>query len=565
MDRQARWILGFWLLFNLLQSAVTELFHDEAYYRVFSRFPDWGYKDHPPVTALLVAAGSELLPGEMGVRLFMVLLTATTLWMARCMVQPDRPLLFWSILLSMPLVHVLGFLAVPDAPLLFGSMLFFMVWKRFLERTDLPSAMALAAVLTFLAYTKYHGALLFLFALLPHPRLLRRREFWAACLLTGAALLPHLIWQFDHDWLSFRYHLRDRAGDAWKFRFVYEYLAGQIALWGPFTSVLLWIAVFRFGKGSPFELSLRSVAAGFLIFFFYQSWRQPTEANWTAPVFLPLLWLGYHYLKERPRAGRWVIGSGLTTLLLLVVLRVWMAWDFVGLKRAMEFHHWKEWTSLVEELAGDVPVVFLDRYQLPSKFAFYSGRKTWCQTTNTDTGSQYDLLYALEEAVQGERVCIVKQHPKPGFDADTIVKETPVGRPLGLRWEEDFRSYNRIRCDLLSPQREFPRDTLVLLPVRIVNPTDRKVTWDTTGARAVTFEYVFILKDRIQRSGLALTEWPVTSLEPGQSVETMIALRTPVAPARYRLRLAWRVKGLFLGKNSGYYYVDVRDDRGKGS
>ena len=103
MDRQARWILGFWLLFNLLQSAVTELFHDEAYYRVFSRFPDWGYKDHPPVTALLVAAGSELLPGEMGVRLFMVLLTATTLWMARCMVQPDRPLLFWSILLSMPL------------------------------------------------------------------------------------------------------------------------------------------------------------------------------------------------------------------------------------------------------------------------------------------------------------------------------------------------------------------------------------------------------------------------------------------------------------------------------
>jgi hypothetical protein len=37
-----------WLLINLIQAGSTELFDDEAYYWIYSRYPDWGYFDHPP-------------------------------------------------------------------------------------------------------------------------------------------------------------------------------------------------------------------------------------------------------------------------------------------------------------------------------------------------------------------------------------------------------------------------------------------------------------------------------------------------------------------------------------
>lgn len=53
---------GLWLLLGLLQAGLTELQDDEAYYWVFSRHLDWGYFDHPPMTALLVKAGYAIFP-----------------------------------------------------------------------------------------------------------------------------------------------------------------------------------------------------------------------------------------------------------------------------------------------------------------------------------------------------------------------------------------------------------------------------------------------------------------------------------------------------------------------
>lgn len=559
MDRITRIVLPLWLGLNLLQAALTELWHDEAYYWVFARYLDWGFKDHPPMTAALVRAGSSLLPGELGVRLFMVLLSTATLYLAWRLVRPARPALFWLLAMAMPVLHLGGFVAVPDVPLLFGTLLFLTVWQRWLEKEDWPMSLALAGVLILLAYTKYHGALLFLFALLPNLHLLRRPRFWLICVLVGLALLPHLWWQYQHDWLTFRYHLKDRAGDAWKLRFVPEYLLGQLAIWGPLTSLFLWIGVFKSSVTSPFERSLRWIALGFLGFFFLQSWKQPTEANWTAPVFFSLLWFGYRWLEGREIWRRRALRLAGITLGLMLIVRVYLVWDFVpGQHKAQEFHHWKAWAAQVAGVAGDVPVIFLDRYQRPSKYLFYSGRLGYCVSTNVDTGTQYDLLYEMEEAVQGRRVCIVKEHPREGDIVDTVVAHTPSGRPLGFRWVEDFRSYNRVVCRIMTPERAFPADTLIELPVRILNPTRQPVAWDATGPRAVTFEYLFISEDIVRREGLALETWPVTRLEPGQSVETTIRVRTPESQGEYRLRLAWRVEGLLRGRNSGFYNVKIR-------
>ena len=43
---------------NFWQAAQLELFNDEAYYWMCSRFPDWGYFDHPPMVAWWVILGS---------------------------------------------------------------------------------------------------------------------------------------------------------------------------------------------------------------------------------------------------------------------------------------------------------------------------------------------------------------------------------------------------------------------------------------------------------------------------------------------------------------------------
>ncbi|MCF8238390.1 MAG: glycosyltransferase family 39 protein [Saprospiraceae bacterium] len=558
MDRLTKVLLIAWLTINLIQAYFTELFHDEAYYWVFSQVLDWGYKDHPPVTALLVAAGSGLLPGEIGVRLFMVLASTLAIYLTWRLIKPEDPRLFWSLLLAMPVMVLFGFLAVPDIPLLLGGVLFFTVWRAYLDRDDWPVTLALSLCLTLLAYTKYHGALLFFFALLPNLHLVRRKSFWWMTALTSLLIVPHLLWQYDHDWLSFRYHLVDRAGDLWKFRFVYEYLGSQLGIWGPFTGILLWIAAVRWPSRDPFEKSLRWVALGFLLFFFYQSWTQPTEANWTGPVFFPLLYLGYHDLKKRPVTRMWAIRLSLITITLLLIARIYLIWDFIGLPKAPEYHHWDEWAALVENVAGDVPVIFTNRYQRPSKYLFYSGKPGYCQSTEYDTGTQYDLLYAMEESVQGKSVCLVTENPPEYMQYDSIATETPVGRPLGFKWVDDFRSYNRIWCQLDTAARTFPTNREIELPVTITNPTDHLIQWEITGPRRVTFEYMFIYQDVIRQEGLAMPEIPIQSLKPGESVRTTIRVKTPVEKKEYRFRMAWRVEGLYRGKNSGFYMLDIQ-------
>ena len=69
-----------WLVLGLVQSGLTELQDDEAYYWVYGRFLDWGYFDHPPMIGLLVKLGSSLLPGELGVRLFPLILNILSLF-----------------------------------------------------------------------------------------------------------------------------------------------------------------------------------------------------------------------------------------------------------------------------------------------------------------------------------------------------------------------------------------------------------------------------------------------------------------------------------------------------
>src|SRR5690349_13883847 len=76
-----------WLLLLLVQAFATELFDDEAYYWVYSKFPAWGYFDHPPMIAILIKAGYALLHNELGVRLITVFLSTAALYVTQTLIE----------------------------------------------------------------------------------------------------------------------------------------------------------------------------------------------------------------------------------------------------------------------------------------------------------------------------------------------------------------------------------------------------------------------------------------------------------------------------------------------
>jgi len=119
------------LLLNLVQAWQTELFDDEAYYWVCSRFLDWGYFDHPPMIALLIRIGSFIFPSELGVRIFSVILSIFSIYLIENLTKPQNKKLFYSIILNILMFQIGGILATPDIPLFFFTALFFIVFSKF--------------------------------------------------------------------------------------------------------------------------------------------------------------------------------------------------------------------------------------------------------------------------------------------------------------------------------------------------------------------------------------------------------------------------------------------------
>ena len=59
-------------------------------------------------------------------------------------------------------------------------------------------------------------------------------KFYAACLLALALLVPHILWQVNADFPSFRYHLSERS-EAFRWSYFLEYLPNQLLIFNPLT------------------------------------------------------------------------------------------------------------------------------------------------------------------------------------------------------------------------------------------------------------------------------------------------------------------------------------------
>ncbi len=77
-----------WFLISFVQAAGTELFDDEAYYWVYSKFMDWGYFDHPPMIAVMIKLGTFIFPGELGVRFFVVVIGTLSVYLIEKLTNP---------------------------------------------------------------------------------------------------------------------------------------------------------------------------------------------------------------------------------------------------------------------------------------------------------------------------------------------------------------------------------------------------------------------------------------------------------------------------------------------
>ena len=379
-DRLVLLWLGVWWIANLVQAGFTELANDEAYYHMFAERLAWGYFDHPPVTALLVWAGERLFGGELGVRFFFTVLQPLYLWILWRLIRPADAgrrdaALFVVVSAATLMLQLYGFIAVPDGPLMFTTALFLLTFKWFSENRR-RAWLWMGIAMALMAYSKYHGALVVLFALAANPRQLLRPALYSSGAVALLLLVPHLVWQYEHDWASFAYHLSGR-NSVFRPGYVVEFLANVLVVFNPFF-VPLYVQAWRKVKPrTPVGRALKLLPMAFIVFFMLSSLRGYVQPQWVIVSCFGLVCVLFAYARRHPRTRRYVMRAGGVTVGLIVLVRLVMIFNPLGIRFEV-FNNPESYAAIAAEADGR-PVVFRYGYAVAAKYAFYTGGEAYCQ------------------------------------------------------------------------------------------------------------------------------------------------------------------------------------------
>ncbi len=461
---------GLWVFLGLFQAGLTELQDDEAYYWVFSKYPDWGYFDHPPLIAILIKAGYAISPNEFGVRLFPFLLHLLTLFLLRRLLRDQPRNVYFMVLLSIAVLQLTGFLAVPDTPLIFSTALFFLCYKRFLVSKSITTTLLLGFAAALLLYSKYHGGLVVLFTVISNVRMLTSYRIYLAGVFAILLFIPHLVWQVDHNWVSFRYHLFESNVNPYEISHSLNYILGQFLVAGPLAGIILIPAAFLFRAKDKLELALKFTLIGIYAFFLLSSFRGKVEMNWTAPVLVPLIVLSCMFLASRERWLRLLRLSLPLSILVVLIARVITVVDILPSEAIRKkYHGWTTWPQKLNERTRNSPVVFSNSYQRASKYWFYSGNVTYSQNLYKEHRNQYNF-WPIEDSLIGSPIYYLDIYDVSRME-DFI--ETPIGL-VGSRYDPHFISLAKLRITPTEGRFEIHQPDSINISAKIDMPAKHR-------------------------------------------------------------------------------------------
>jgi len=561
------WIfLIFWLSINLLQAYFTGLFNDEAYYYFYSLDLAWGYYDHPPFNAVFIKLGYLIFNNELGVRILYVLLSLGTILIIHKLSEVKNDFLFGLMIFSFLIFQITGFLALPDSLLLFFTALFFLVYKRYSGTNSMKDALLLGVVMAGMFYSKYLGVLIIFFTVISNFRLLFKRSFLLAVLVTTVLFIPHLIWQYRHDFPSFYYHLLERSHDEY-FRWTNfgDFIVGQFGQTNPFLFIPILYFLIIFKPSSHYDRALKVCAIGSLLLPFLFMIKGRVEANWTMAGLIPVFLIAYRTFENRPRFFRFIYITGGFTFVIVMMIRLLLIVDFLPEQYSgrlkLDFYGWDSFSQRVSKLAENRPVVFIGSYQNPSQYIFNTGKEAFSFNNALYRGNQYDME-GIEEQLQDREVMIV--FPKKSIAPEDLneygIELTdsllyPNGKFRYCVLEKDYHSYNFIQADILLSNNEIETGTEVTIPVVLKNPDEEPVVFNEYDSGKVYLTYYLLQYGKPVIYGKFED---ISQLLLKDEYKTSFRMKAPDKPGVYYLKVSIKSGWLPPGINSRLFKIKVK-------
>lgn len=393
----ARWIY--------IGSSVIQLSEDEAYQWTWSKHLALSYYSKPLGIAVIQFLGTHLFGDTaFGVRFFSPLFAAILSFIvfrffAR---EINARAAFWLLLAvsAVPLLGVGSILMTIDPPLVLCWAWAMLAGWRALQpdgKTRDWLIAGLAMGLAFLCkYSAVYEIICFgiFFALWPQSRIhLRKPGPWLALFIFLLSLLPVIIWNAQHGWITVT-HVEGNAGLNGHARIrTLDFLGAEFAILNPvFFIGMIWamIGCWKFRREQPLWLYFFCMSVPVLLGHLAWSFHSRIQPNWIAPAVIPAFCLMVAYWDKKFRDG-WrfakpvfIAGVALGIFMVIILHQTGLLGKIVGRPLPMEkdpsrrLRGWSQSAAMVENVReklaaeGKPAFVICSHYGITGEYSFYT-------------------------------------------------------------------------------------------------------------------------------------------------------------------------------------------------
>lgn len=314
-------LIGISSFVKLFVAHFIGLGNDEVYYWTYALHLDWNYFDHPPFVAWLIRMTTLnlALHSELFVRLGAILASAGSTWIIYRIgstIKDEKTGWYAALLFTASIYSsiIAGLFILPDSP-----QVFFWFWGVYLliqivQQTNskqLRNLWLLFGLASgFCILCKVHGVFLWLgvgtYALLFNRNWFKNPWMYFAWLISLILTSPIIIWNFQHDFITYTFHSSRVAIETISIRTLgfYREIFGQIFYTNPINFFLIWVSVWHVIRKKTFSgwlAYIRILLCCFLpliVTLLLLSLFRDTLPHWSGPSYSGLLILAALYLAD---------------------------------------------------------------------------------------------------------------------------------------------------------------------------------------------------------------------------------------------------------------------------
>jgi hypothetical protein len=401
-------------------------------------------------------------------------------------------------------------------------------------------------------YSKYHGILPVFFTFLSNPKLVLKRSAWVVVLLSTLAFLPHLWWQYSHDWPTFRYHLFERSQGSYKIEKTTNYILGQLLIFGPFTTIVVIIGLLK--KQIKDDIYFRAhlfTFFGILLFFLLNSFKKNIEPHWTLTAGISFVVLTLYLLERSTGQFKKIIFRlALVIIIVILLLRVLRAIPNTPAKKLDRFQvfiYSQSWADSLYKHAAGTPVVFVDNYHYPSIYAYYYPDQL---STSYSTAYYRKSNYTFQNAEAFNNRTVYTVRKIKMADDDIEVKSNYV--PTFLHKVDSFKAISGLRISWFNRLKDGNKNQPLIVKLQLSNPMSYAI-----DGRNLFLNYTFF-KSKSEYKTSANIPLPENTLTPGYKKMHTINMTLPAEAGTYKLIFSFNQPWLGPTFSSAFYEIEVK-------